>query len=163
MQASVFGKAVQAQGAGGGKEGGQQGGAKLGSHGARPTAVQTPGCSFGPQVAGAGCRAEWGSQRPICLLKQPPPARLQRGAVVTAPAQGGRAPCLEAPALSLCLSTSCSGLPSLLLRTERQVVSLGGLEQGPLRPGAVPGQMWLAGWRRNNMGTSWGHCCPGQD
>lgn len=50
-----------------------------------------------PTVAVTRCRAECFGQRSRCLLNRPPPACRQWGAVVTAPALGGRLPSSKPP------------------------------------------------------------------
>lgn len=125
--------------------------AKLGSHGTRPESIRKSGCSYSPRVAVAECFR----QRPSCLLNQPLPACLQWGPVVSAHAQGGRAPLLKAPALTLCLSTSCLGLPPLcyseLRGGSRGLVCL---EQGPSHPRGRPWSEVAGGLEKKNYGPS---------
>lgn len=118
--------------------------AKWGSHGTRPEPVRKSVCSYSPRVVVTGCRAECFGQRPSCLLNQLPPACLQWGLwLLLLP--GEAAPLPKAPALTLCLITSCSGLPSRAVHhcgAGHETWSV--YNRGLLVPGVVPApQMWL--------------------
>lgn len=121
----------------GGRRAGGGGGRLAGLTWHPPQLVRKSGRSYSPRGAVAGCRAECFSQRPICLLNQPHPARPQWGAVVTAPAQGGRAPLRKAPRphpvpQHFLLRASFSVL------LKKQVPRPGCPEQGPLRSRGHP-------------------------
>lgn len=129
--------------------------AKLGSHGTRPEPVRKSVCSYSPRAAVTGCRAECFGQRPSCLLNQLPPPVCSGGCGYCF-CPGRPAPLPKAPALMLCLSTSCSGLPSLCCsplwgRSRGWAAQSRGLRV----PGVVPApQMWLGGWRRKCGGPA---------